>query len=131
MMGDDNTKVKWNSANYTQIKAYLPHDVATAFKATCATAEVSMNSVLCEFIVDYCDMRKSSIKVQEPDFTSTNRKRRKKHEELLRLFIQLRDAQEYANDNVHDNFRNSESYEAAEERVDNMDEAIEILENIY
>jgi len=49
----------------------------------------------------------------------------------LQQLIDLRDAQECANDNVHENFRNTENYEAAVERVAKMDEAIEILEDIY
>jgi hypothetical protein len=43
----------------------------------------------------------------------------------------LRDAQEYANDSVHENFRNTENFEAAVERVSRMDEAIGMLEDIY
>ena len=124
-------KTKWNAANYVQIKSYVDPDVATSFKAACAAANVSMNSVLSQFMANYCDMQKVKKPVKETDFISTNRKRRKKHEELLQQYIQLRDAQEEANDNVHENFRNTENFEAAEERVAMMDEAIEILEGLY
>jgi len=124
-------KSKWNAVNYTQVKAYVAPGIASAFKSACAAAGVSANSVLSQFIANYCDMQTSNKSAKETDFVSTNRKRRKKHEELLRQYIQLRDAQESANDNVHENFRSAEGFEAAQERVAKMDEAIEILSDIY
>jgi len=124
-------KTKWNAANYTQIKAYIDPDIASAFKAACTAAGASMNSVLSQFMADYCDMHTSQKPAKVIDYVSTNRKRRKKHEELLRQYIQLRDAQECANENVHENFHNTESFEASMERVAKMDEAIEILEGLY
>ena len=127
----NSAKTRWNAANYTQVKAYVAPDIASAFKAACAAAEVSMNSVLTQFMVDYCGLQTSKKTAKETDFVSTNRKRRKKHGELVCQLIQLRDAQEYANDNVQENFRNTENFEASEERVAKMDEAIEILETVY
>jgi len=127
----NSAKTKWNAANYAQIKAYVSPGIASAFKAACMAAGVSMNSVLTQFMADYSDMPSSKKPAVEKDFLSSNRKRRKKHEELLQIFTQLRDAQVFANDNVHDNFRETENFEAAEERVSMMDEAIEILEGIY
>jgi len=127
----NSAKTRWNAANYTQVKAYVSHDIAFAFKTACEAAGVSMNSVLSQFMADYCDMPTSNKPTSETDFLSTNKKRRKKHEELLHQYILLRNAQESANDNVHENFRNTENFEAAEERVTMMDEAIEILESIY
>jgi len=124
-------KTMWNAANYTQIKAYVAPNTASSFRAACAAAGVSMNSVLSQFMADYCVLQKRDRPKHVSDFLSTNRKRRKRHEELLGHFIQLRDAQESANGNVLENFRNTEIFEAAEERVAKMDEAIEILEDIY
>ena len=127
----NSAKTRWNAANYTQIKAYVAPDIASAFKAVCAVADASMNSVLSQFMAEYCGMQTSKKLAIETDFVSTNKKRRKKHEELVSQLVQLRDAQEYANDNVHDNFRDTENYEAAEERVAKMDEAIDILKSVY
>jgi len=132
-MGTSATKSKqrWNSANYTQVKAYVTPEIALAFKAACASAGKSMNSELTQFMADYSDMQTRKKPVKTTDFVSTNTKRRKKHEDLLRQYIQLRDAQEHANDNVHENFRNTGNFEASEERVAMMDEAINILEGLY
>jgi len=124
-------KNKWNSENYTQIKAYVNPEIATAFKAACVDAGISVNSVLSQYMANYCDMQTSHKPTLTADFLSTKRNRRKKHEELLRQYIQLRDAQERANDNVHENFRETEKFEISSEIVSMMDEAIEILERIY
>ena len=123
-------KTKWNSENYTQVKAYVAPEIASSFKAACAAAGVSMNSELSRFMADYCNAQAKKL-AKTTDFISTNRKRHKKHDELTRQLIQLRDAQECANDNVHENFRNTENFEASVERVTKMDEAIEILEDVY
>jgi len=127
----NSAKTRWNAANYTQIKSYVAPDIASAFKAACAAAEVSMNSVLSQYMAEYCGMRINKKAVKVTDFVSTNRKRRKKNEELLSQLIQLRDAQERANYNVHENFRDTEHFEAAQERVAKLDEVIEILEDLY
>lgn len=124
-------KTRWNSANYTQVKAYVDPEIASAFKDMCAAAGVSMNSTLSQFMADYCNMQTKKNPVKATDSVSTNRKRRKENEGLMRQLMRLRDAQECANDNVHENFRNTEKYEASLERVEKMDEAIEILEDIY
>ena len=124
-------KTKWNADNYTQVKAYVDPGIASAFKAACATAGVSMNSELTRFMADYCNAQTSGKAAAPTDPLSTKRKRRKKHEELLRQYIQLRDAQEQANDNVHENFRNTENFEASEECVRILDEVIEMLEDVY
>ena len=57
--------------------------------------------------------------------------RSKKFDELLYQLKQLRDAQEDANENVHENFRNTTNFEESLERVTKMDEAIDILDGIY
>jgi len=124
-------KTKWNYANYAQIKVYVTPEVASAFKAVCAAAGVSMNSRLSQFIADYSNAQTKKKPEKATDYISNNRKRRKRHEELVGELMWLRDAQECANDNVHENFRNTENYEAAVERVAKMDEAIEILGDIY
>lgn len=127
----NNAKTKWNAANYTQIKAYVAPDIAAEFKDKCATGNVSMNSVLSQFMVEYCEKQISKKPAKNTDFLSTSKKRRKKFDEILDQLKQIRDAQEHANENVHENFRNTDSFEDSEERVIRLDEAIEILDDIY
>jgi hypothetical protein len=77
-------KTKWNSENYTQVKAYIDPRAASAFKAACAAVDVSVNSVLSQFMADYGNVQADKKPAKVTDFVSTNRKRRKKHEELIR-----------------------------------------------
>ena len=124
-------KTKWNAANYTQIKAYVNPDIASSFKAKCADSCVSMNMVLSQFMADFCGTQINKKPKKSADFLSTSQKRRKKFDELLNQLKQIRDAQENANDNVHENFRNTATFEEAEECVTKLDEAIDILDEIY
>ena len=123
-------KTKWNAANYAQVKAYVDPGVASAFKAACGAACASMNSVLTQFMADYCRAQ-SSGQAESAGVPSTKRKRRARHNELLRQLVQLRDEQERANGNVHENFRCTEAYGAAEESVLLTDEAIDLLRSVY
>jgi len=125
------SKQRWNSANYTQIKAYIAPDIASAFKSACLAAGSSMNSQLAKFMVNYCQMQPNQKPARVTELFHTKAKRRKAHDKLLCEFILLRDAQEHANDNVPENFRDTKSFEEAEEIVNKMDEAIYILESIY
>ena len=132
-MGTSATKSKqrWNSANYTQVKAYVAPEIASAFKVSCAVSGTSMNSELTQFMSDYCGTQASKKIAKGTDFLSTSKKRRKKFDELLYQLKQLRDAQEDANENVHENFRSTTNFEESLERVTKMDEAIDILDGIY
>ena len=132
-MGTSATKSKqrWNSANYTQIKAYVAPEIASAFKVACVASGTSMNSELTQFMSDYCGTQKRQKVAKDTDFLSTSKKRRKKFDELLYQLKQLRDAQENANENVHENFRSTTNFEESLERVTKMDEAIDILDDIY
>jgi hypothetical protein len=64
-------KTKWNSENYTQVKAYVAPEIASAFKAACAAAGVSMNSKLSQFMADYCNTQ-AKKPAKTTDFVSTN-----------------------------------------------------------
>jgi hypothetical protein len=123
------SKLRWNSAHYTQVKAYVAPDIASAFKAACLASGSSMSSELAIFMTNYCQMQQKHTRAT--DFLSTKAKRHRAHEELLRKLILLRDAQEQANNNVPDNFQDTDGFEVAVEIVNKMDDAIEILESIY
>ena len=125
----NSAKTKWNAANYTQIKAYINPELASKFKSICKAAGVSVNSVLTQFIANHC--AEQTHKKVTADPLSTKKKRRNKLHHLIDELKQIRDTQQNANDNVPDNFRDSEAFEVSEESVEKLDEAIEILEGIY
>jgi len=61
-MGDTsiNTKQRWNSAHYTQLKISVAPELASAFKAACAADNVSMVSTLSQFMTKYCKVADKS-----------------------------------------------------------------------
>jgi hypothetical protein len=123
-------KTRWNAKKYTQVKVSVAPEVASAFKAACEVAGVSMASELSQLMVNYSAIQATKQKAVT-DFVSTRKKRLRKIRDIIRDLKQIRDAQEYANDNVPDNFRDTENFEASEETVAMLDDVIETLEGIY
>lgn len=127
-------KAKWNSANYTQIKVSVYPDVAASFKASCAAAGSSMASVLSQFMTEYSAGmagQKPHKKTVSSDMVSTKKKRSKSVGGLIRILEQVRDAEEQAMANTPENLQGAENYQASEERMPLLDEALDILERIY
>ena len=123
-------KTKWNSNHYSQLKFSVSPDIAVQFRAACAASGVSMASVLTNFILEYCQITHQAKPVVT-DYLSTKRKRRKATEEIITKLEQIRDAQELSKDNIPENFRETVAYESAEHSVEIMEEAIELLHEIY
>ena len=127
-------KTKWNSAHYEQIKVSVGKDVAASFKSACAAAGVSMASVLSQFMAEYADTQanqKTSKKTETLDFVSTKKKRSNTVSGLIGKLELVRDAEERAMENTPENFRGTGSFEASEERIPLMEEALDILERLY
>ena len=125
-MGNTSNDVKqrWNHTHYTQVKVSLQPEIATAFKAKCAAAGVSMASELSNF------MRCHQPRKQESD-VSTRQKRRKATRSVIMQLEAIADAElEYKN-NIPINLQNSQRYEAAEEAASALEEALGILHNAY
>jgi len=51
--------------------------------------------------------------------------------EMIRKLEQVRDAEEQAMENTPENLRGSANFEASEERIPLMEDAIDILERLY
>jgi hypothetical protein len=123
-------KTKWNSANYKQVKVSIDPKVADAFKTACGTAGVSMAGELARFMAEYCGFSKNQRQAPSPD-VSTRSKRRKAVAEAIGLMEIVRDAESSSHENVPENLRGAAAYDAAEESISMMDEAIELLGGIY
>ena len=131
-------KAKWNSANYTQVKVQVRPEVAASFKTACANAGISMASELSRFMAEYSSVapnhtpnQKTGKKLAEMGSVSTKKKRSKTIRGLIDKLELVRDAEEQAMENTPENFRGSESFEASEERISSMDEALDILGELY
>jgi hypothetical protein len=126
----NSAKVKWNAANYAQVKAFINPELAASFKATCANAGVSMASVLSQLMAEYC-AAPISKKTTVTNPVSTKKKRRNTVRALIHQLEQVRDAEEQAKENIPENLRGAGIFDASEESVSLLEEAIEILEGVY
>jgi hypothetical protein len=69
-------------------------------------------------------------KKPQPNYT-TKRQRRAAMKRIMEQLQLIRTAEEQSRDNIPDNFQNSSTYEKAEECINALDEAIELLESAY
>ncbi|MCL1855798.1 MAG: hypothetical protein FWF86_08705 [Clostridia bacterium] len=89
-----------------------------------------MASVLSAYMAEYSKTVVDEPRLLDADL-STRRKRRQSLETLVHWLEQIRDEQEHAKENIPENLRGAAAYEAAEESVALMDEAVEILGRVY
>jgi len=123
-------KARWNTTNCAQVKVSVDPEVAAAFKAACAAGGVSMAGVLSQFMSGYG----AAAKVREPTIPgslSTRRKRRKATVDVASRLEMIREAETASHENVPENLRGAEAYEATEDIISALDEAIELLGSIY
>jgi len=121
-------KQRWNSKNYTQVKAHVDPDLASSFKKACVTNGVSIASILAQFMAEYS---KSSVKHKPTPDYSTRRKRRAAVCCFAQQLELVRDAEEQCRDNTPENLQGSVVFEMADGYVSSLDEAIDILNSIY
>ena len=124
-------KTKWNAEHYKQLKISVSPETAAAFKLACEEAGVSMAGELSQFMSEYCAVAKDRKPAAPEDDLSARRKRRAAVAAMARKLGQVQEAEMRSHDNVPENLRGSSDYEAIEESLERMDEAIEALEAIY
>jgi hypothetical protein len=123
------SKQAWNSGHYSQVKVSVRPEVAATFRAACEAGGVSMARVLSEYMEGYVASppKKSAPALQ----TATRGKRRRSLEHLVADLVHIRDAEERYRDRIPENLSGSAAYEAADESISMLDEAIEILGSAY
>ena len=119
----------WNAEHYTQIKVSVKPETAAAFRSACQVAGVSMASAISTFMMDYPTIppKKGSLSV----LTTTRRDRRNALNMLLGFLNQIRDAEELYRDRIPENLAGSSAYDAADETVSLLSDAIDLLESAY
>ena len=123
------SKQKWNTENYSQVKVSVPKDLASEFKKKCQTDNISMALTIKNFMRDYCK-RKTKPATKLP-LVDTRQKRRKAVNYARNIVIEASLAEADYAESIPANLRNSSIYEAAEESVSAYEEAIAALEGIY
>jgi len=112
------SKQQWNAKNYTQLKFSIAPTLADAFKIACNAANVSMTSVVVEFMTKYLKLAAA----KRSDFKyKTKKQRRDAIKRIIQSLESIKNAQEHSRDNIPENLQGSTYFE----------EAIELLTNIY
>ena len=107
-----------------QIKISVDTEIAVAFKAACAASNVSMTAELSRFMGDYANR---SVKRKAAPNYSTRRHRRTAINAMIKELVLIRACEEKIRDNTPENLQGSSSYEATEEAISTLDEAIDVL----
>jgi len=117
-----------DNGRYKQVKISVGIETAAAFKEACAASNVSMASILSQFMADYAG--KGFVKKKpSPDY-STKRRRRAAISKIAKQLEQIRDCEQGYCDRIPENLQGSIIYERTEEFIALLDEAIEALDSI-
>jgi len=126
------TKQKWNSENYAQIKVSVPKDLAEIFKNECIRSDIPMAQVLKQAMMDFCKQKKAKIKpVQKKPQVDTRQKRRKAISFVLEIVEDAREAEVACLEAIPVNLQNSKGYDDTETYINALDDAVLALESIY
>jgi hypothetical protein len=99
-------------------------EIALAFKAVCAASNVSMAAEISRFMADYAN---SSVKQKVAPNYSTRRHRRTAVKAMIKELVLIRACEEKVRDNTPENLQGSSAYDATEEVISALDEAIDAL----
>lgn len=113
-----------------QVKIWTDPDIAAAFKIACTDAGVSMASELTNFMAERTTILKCAKDKDCNKITSRGGRRKEVATIVIRL-EKIRDAEDTYKDNIPENLRNGIAYESAEQTVEAIDQAIEILQEAF
>lgn len=123
------SKQQWNKENYTQFNVWLKPEVLAAFKVGCADNNVSMRSEISRLMSDQCS---ESIAQKKPAFrVDTRQQRRKTLRRLIQEIEAIKDAEKRYQSRIPENLQASSNYEAAEQTIAALEEAIDLLAGAF
>lgn len=112
------------AAKPAQVKVSVAPEIAAAFKRACAASDASMAAVLTQFMAGYAG-GKAEAKTG-PDY-STRRRRRAALKVMIAHLEQMRCWEERVREHTPDNLQGSAAYDATEEAISSLSEAIDAL----
>ena len=124
------SRKRWNAANYKQINIAVLPALATSFRAVCEQNGVPMREVLIEFIATYTAAVPATKKQANKSY-AVRGDRRKSVDAIISQLEMIRDAEDEYKENIPENLKNSSRYEAAEQAVAALDEAVEKLMDAF
>ena len=113
-----------------QVKVWADPQVAEAFKMACSASGVSMASELSRFMTDRTNIL-SRYNEKEFNRLGSRRGRRKEVTLIISQLEQICDAEEASCSRIPDNLQGGRTYEASDQSVDILEQAIELLQEAY
>ena len=111
-----------------QVKVSVDTQIALAFKDACKISGISMAAELSRFMAGYAD---SPMKQRAAPDYSTRRSRRAAVKAAIKQLEQIKAQEERVRDNTPENLQGSAAYEATEEAVSSLEEAIDALAEFW
>ena len=118
-----------DASRYTQVKISTSPEIAAKFKATCKAANLSMASVLSNFMARYSQMAHDS-KTSSCQ-TATRRQRRRCLKEIVLQIEEIMMAEEGYRDKIPENLQGAKWHEAACHSIELLQEILELLDDVY
>lgn len=119
------SRKRWNAANYKQLNLSVNPELYESFRTTCDQNGYSMRKILIEYMNTYT-ATPSCAKKQGKGYEE-RKNRRKSVKSIAEQLTLIRDAEEQYKDNMPENLKNSSRYASAEQTVEILEEAIELL----
>ena len=116
-----------SNSEYTQLKVSVPSQIAAAFKASCLTSGVSMASVLSQYMATYSA---AYTKNGSAPALSTKRQRRSAITKVIVQLTQILRSEESYRDRIPENLQASSVFDAADQWVSVLEDAIESLASL-
>jgi hypothetical protein len=113
-----------------QVKVWADPDIASSFKEACRATGVSMASELTKFMADRTGTLRN-IRTKEESRTKDRRKRRKEVGLVIRMLESIYDAEEAYKDAIPANLMGGSAYDAAENTLESLEQAIDLLRDAY
>ena len=119
-------------AVYKQVKISVPIDLAESFKTACEMAGVSMTAELSKFMADHTGfLRDLAAKLASKNSVETRTKRRRQLKIIVSQLEIIRDKEDAYREKIPINLQSGTAYEAAEETIETLDQAIDLLNEAY
>jgi hypothetical protein len=116
-------------ALYQQLKVSVDPVLAAAFKETCAKAGISMAKELTQFMRAKVSQPKTETSANQ--HLDTRAKRRRAAQRLTNELAMIRDREEVYMENIPENLHGGQAFEAAEQTIQALEDAICLLEEAY
>jgi len=115
--------------NLQQLKIWAPADTVSSFREACAAKQLSMASVLAQYMLEFSGKAVRARASKAPDY-STRKLRQIALMKLTQELELIREGEARSRDNTPANLQGSERWERSDEAVTLLEDAIDLLKDV-